>query len=109
MSGQGFASASPAARKAHGRKGGKSAAAKGTLKVWKGTEAKKASMKGVATRKKIAALMARQRLNSRFSTLDLDALHLTEEELIRYGGTAANYTTRQELRERIANLLTAND
>jgi hypothetical protein len=101
---KGFASLSPEQRRRVSRKGGKTAAERGTKHIYSTQEASAASLKGVAVRKRKAALDAATRLiGAGFSPLDLGTLALTDDEWIYYGGKTHWPKRVGELKERLTN------
>src|SRR5688572_8528784 len=100
---QGFASMSKGRLKETARKGGKNSNKSGTKHEWTKAAAQAAAAKSVQIRLKRLAQAAFTRLvNLGFEPLDIAGLHLTDKELIAYGGTQAKERNRVELKHRIA-------
>lgn len=102
---QGFASLSTAKKRVVSSKGGKTAHQKGVAHTFDEFEAKQASIKGVAARRKKRALEAAKRLMlSGFSIEDLLKLNLTVEEYLYYGGAKSPQKRIKALHLKLAGL-----
>ena len=102
MSGQGFASLSKQRQKEIAAKGGRAARDKGTAHRWTEAESKSAATKGVLKRKQNLASRALLRLcKIGFDPEHLNALKMTLDEMIYYGGSRGTESRWNELRKRI--------
>ena len=101
--GAGFASLSRKRLTEVSAKGGNNAKNSPLKHTWNKEAAKAAGQKGLLMRKVRQAAEAKTRLfNLGFDTADLDALKLTYDEYIYFGGkTAKDPKRREELKERI--------